>query len=52
MENEKHSKRSSLSESNFAGIEFREFCGFRLILRKLVPDKIVNKLPIREIRKI
>ena len=36
----------------FAGIKFHEFCEFRLIWRKMVPAKIINKQPIREIQEI
>ena len=52
MGNEKHSKRSTLRESIFAGIKFREFREFWLILRKLVSAKFINKLRIRGIGKI
>ena len=52
MENEKHSKRSTFRESIFAGIKFHEFRDFWLISQKLVPDKIISKLPIREIGEI
>ena len=47
MENEKHSKHSTLRESIFAGIKFRGFRKFCLILRKLAPAKIISQLPIR-----
>ena len=49
MENEKHSKRSTLKESIFARIRFSKFRKFWLISRKIAFAKIISKLPIREI---